>query len=97
MNNKKPTNKKNGAWLGAKHTGSYHCQICQKQTANSVDAVTHLLDHGTSALEAVNALIKDQKIGRVSTQDRTDDDNGRMASHNAEGDRKTNRMVAQEA
>jgi hypothetical protein len=47
---------------------TYKCQICGKDTGNSVDAMTHYLDHGSSALEAVNSLIKDQKIGNVSTE-----------------------------
>jgi hypothetical protein len=49
---------------------TYKCQICSRETKNSVDAMTHYIDHGSSALEAVNALIKDQKIGRVSVEDK---------------------------
>ena len=49
---------------------SYKCQICNKEAKNSVDAITHYLDHGSSALNAVNALIKDQRTGSVTTEDR---------------------------
>ncbi|MGD0728761.1 MAG: hypothetical protein ABR981_01660 [Candidatus Micrarchaeaceae archaeon] len=49
---------------------SYKCQICGKEAKNSVDAITHYLDHGSSALNAVNALIKDQRTGSVTTEDR---------------------------
>jgi hypothetical protein len=49
---------------------SYKCQICNKEVSNPVDAMTHYIDHGSSALAAINALIKDQKIGRVSIEDR---------------------------
>lgn len=43
----------------------YKCHICGKETKSSVDAMTHLIDHVTSALEGVNNLIKEQKTGRV--------------------------------
>lgn len=46
------------------------CQICGRKTENPVDAMTHLLDHGASALEGVSKLIKDQKEGKVSKVDR---------------------------
>lgn len=44
---------------------SYKCHICGKETKSSVDAMTHLIDHVTSALEGVNNLIKEQKTGKV--------------------------------
>lgn len=56
--------------FGQTKKGTYICQICGKEAKNSVDAVTHYLDHGSSALEAVNALIKDQKSGRVTKEDK---------------------------
>ena len=49
---------------------TYKCQICNKDAKNPVDAITHYLDHGSSALNAVNALIKDQRTGAVSVEDR---------------------------
>ncbi len=49
---------------------NYKCQICNKETANPVDAMTHYLDHGSTALAAVNAMIKDQRTGSVTTEDR---------------------------
>jgi hypothetical protein len=67
-----------------KEDNTYECKICNKESKNSVDAMTHLIDHASSsleavntllnhtssALEAVNALIKDQKIVKVSTKDK---------------------------
>jgi hypothetical protein len=50
---------------------SYKCQICNKETKNSVDAITHYLDHGSAALNSVNAMIKDQRTGAVSPEDRS--------------------------
>lgn len=49
----------------------YKCQICNKETVNPVDAMTHYLDHGSTALAAVNAMIKEQRTGSVTTEDRT--------------------------
>ncbi len=93
-NKKEAKNKK----ASVKSTGTYKCQICNKETKNSVDAITHLLDHGSSALEAVNALIKDQKIGRVSTADRAEDDRARNSAGETSGAKKGKKMmVAQEA
>ena len=48
----------------------YKCQICNKETKNPVDTMTHYLDHGSTALAAVNAMIKDQRSGSVTTEDR---------------------------
>jgi hypothetical protein len=50
---------------------TYKCQICNKEAKNAVDAITHYLDHGSAALNAVNAMIKDQRTGAVSTEDRS--------------------------
>jgi hypothetical protein len=49
---------------------TYKCQICNKETRNSVDAMTHYIDHGSSALEAINELIKEQRTGSVSVGDK---------------------------
>ena len=49
------------------------CQICGRKANNPVDAMTHLLDHGSSAMEGISRLIKDQKEGRVSKTDRDKD------------------------
>jgi hypothetical protein len=49
---------------------TYKCQICNKETKNSVDAVTHYIDHASGAMGAINDLIKDQRTGNVSTGDR---------------------------
>lgn len=50
---------------------TYKCQICNKETTNSVDAVTHYMDHATSAMGAINALIKDQRTGMPSASEKT--------------------------
>lgn len=55
---------------GGKKIESYTCQICKRENKNSIDAVTHYLDHGQSALTAINALIKDQKSGSVTVTDK---------------------------
>lgn len=52
-----------------KKVESYTCQICSKNTTNSVDAVTHYLDHGSSALNAINTIIKNQRTGSVTPAD----------------------------
>jgi hypothetical protein len=77
MNNKAKA-EKIAKRISGKSKGTYKCQICNRETKSSVDAITHLLDHGSSALNAINALIKDQKVGRVSTEERASD--GKMAS-----------------
>jgi hypothetical protein len=56
---------------------SYRCHICNKTSKNSVDAITHMIDHSSSALEAINAMIKDQKGGKVSNDDRQEAKNKR--------------------
>lgn len=50
--------------------GTYKCQICGKEEKDPVMATTHMLDHGSSALESVSSMIKEQKEGRVSKEDR---------------------------
>jgi hypothetical protein len=55
---------------GKKKLDEFKCQICGRKSDNPVEAMTHLLDHGSSALESVSKLIKDQKEGRVSKSDR---------------------------
>ena len=49
---------------------SYECQICGKGSKTPIDAMTHLLDHGSSALEGVSNLIKEQREGRVAKTDK---------------------------
>ncbi len=49
---------------------NYVCHICGKESKDAVDAMAHLIDHGTSALEEVSDMIKDQKSGKVSAEDR---------------------------
>ncbi len=52
-------------------TESYKCQICNKEIRNPVDTITHYLDHGSAALNSVNTMIKDQRTGAVSVEDRS--------------------------
>gem|GEM_PF-5836993 len=82
MNKKvnKKIDKKIDKKINKKHSDTYKCQICNRESKNSVDAITHLLDHGSSALEAINALIRDQKVGRVLTSDRARDDRVRTST-----------------
>jgi hypothetical protein len=63
--------KKMMANIVGKEGGTYKCHICNKETNSSVDAMTHLIDHVSSALEAINTLIKDQKTGKVSEGKKT--------------------------
>jgi len=53
-----------------KKSNPYKCQICGKISKNSAEAITHLLDHGSSTLKGVSKLVKDQRQGRVSPEDR---------------------------
>ncbi len=73
-------NKNENEKINEKHSDVYKCQICNKESKNSIDAITHMLDHGSSALEAITALIKDQKVGRVLTSDRARDDRVRIST-----------------
>ncbi len=70
-------NKVKGKEIIINGKNTYKCHICGAETESSIAAITHLLDHGSSALEAINALIKDQETGRVSTEDRASDDRSR--------------------
>ena len=49
-----------------KERNDYICHICNKESRNAVDAMTHMLDHATSALESISDMIKDQEMGNVS-------------------------------
>jgi hypothetical protein len=49
---------------------TYKCQICNRELKNPVDAMTHYLDHGSNALTAINSLIKEQRTGNVSIEDK---------------------------
>jgi hypothetical protein len=52
---------------------TFTCQVCNKESKNSADAATHLLDHGSSALESVSTMIKDQTNGKVTAEEKADD------------------------
>lgn len=56
--------------MGETKNTTYKCQICSKETKNTVDAMAHYLDHGSTALEAVTAMIKEQRTGGVTNEDR---------------------------
>ncbi len=53
-----------------KENKTYICQICGKEAKNTVDTMAHYLDHGSTALEAVTAMIKEQRTGGVTIEDR---------------------------
>lgn len=53
-----------------KEKKTYVCQICNKQATDAVDEISHLLDHGSTALTRVTAMIKEQRSGIVSADDR---------------------------
>ncbi|MCL5679908.1 MAG: hypothetical protein M1465_01015 [Candidatus Marsarchaeota archaeon] len=59
---------------------TYKCHICNEEIADPVNLITHMLDHSLSAMESINDLIKDQKLGRVSNSDRTRNDSMRASS-----------------
>lgn len=50
---------------------SYKCQICNKEAKDPVEAMTHYLHHGSTALAAVTAMIEDQRTGSVTSEDKT--------------------------
>ncbi|MDE1870928.1 MAG: hypothetical protein KGI06_01680 [Candidatus Micrarchaeota archaeon] len=52
--------------LVAKRGKSYVCKICNNSAKDPIDAMVHIMDHGSSALEGVSRLIKDQRDGKVS-------------------------------
>lgn len=45
----------------------YVCKICNKHNQDSADALTHYLDHGSSGLNAINSMIKDQRTGSLTS------------------------------
>jgi hypothetical protein len=49
---------------------TYKCQICNKEANDPVDAMTHYLHHGSTALAAVTAMIEDQRSGSVTAEDK---------------------------
>ena len=55
--NKKDTSHKN-----------FKCQICGKLAKTPADAVAHMLDHGSAAMEDVSKIIKNQTEGNVSQE-----------------------------
>ncbi len=58
---------------GNKETESqtYKCQICSKDSKDSIDAMTHYLHHGSTALAAVTAMIEEQRTGSVTAEDKS--------------------------
>jgi hypothetical protein len=49
---------------------NYKCQICNKESRDPIDAMTHYLHHGSTALAAVTAMIEDQRAGSVTVEDK---------------------------
>lgn len=47
---------------------TYRCKICNEESEDSVDAITHQLEHSSSALETVSDLMKEQKYGDPSKE-----------------------------
>jgi hypothetical protein len=56
--------------METKEVKTYKCQICNKEAKDAVDEISHLLDHGSTALARVTAMIQEQRSGSVSTADR---------------------------
>ena len=53
-----------------KEIKNYKCQICNKESKDPIDAMTHYLHHGSTALASVTAMIEDQRTGSVTTEDK---------------------------
>ncbi len=57
--------------METKELETYKCQICGKDSKDSIDAMTHYLHHGSTALAAVTAMIEEQRTGSVTAEDKT--------------------------
>jgi hypothetical protein len=49
---------------------NYECQICGRSNKTPIDAMTHLLDHGSTALAGMSKLVQDQREGNVTKEGR---------------------------
>lgn len=56
--------------IEVKDDKTYKCQICNKEAKDPVEAMTHYLHHGSTALAAVTAMIEDQRTGNITTEDK---------------------------
>ena len=66
MNRSVTTNDMNNQKASGTEEKMYRCKICNEETSDSVDAITHQLEHSSNALEAISDLMKEQKYGGSS-------------------------------